>query len=256
MMDLKDAKEVRKKVEEIKKKRKPTEKKINTKEKGNKKVAKVKKPMTKKEKEKQKKFRKFIWKFIVVEYIIFVFFMAYMGQIKMIKELAHKNEMLYMQEQSILKLSKTYEDCLEPIFEGDTIKITHNTFKSPKKAFDVSASDRELIAKLLYHEARGESVECQRAVVSVILNRLQSGNWGDTISEVIYAKNQFEPVAMGLLPNTKPLQTQYDVVDYVLETGTTLPSWVQYFRASYHFGWKDYVQYKSIDNTYFGGFDA
>ena len=75
------------------------------------------------------------------------------------------------------------------------------------------------------------------------------------MKEVIYAQNQFEPVLKGLLPNTKPLQAQYDAIDYVLETGTTLPSWVQYFRASYHFGWQDYTQYKAIDNTYFGGFE-
>ncbi len=251
MMNLKDAKEVKKKVEEIQKKRKgnPKTQKVEN-------GKKTKKVMSKKEKEKQKKFKKIIWKFILVEYIVFVFFMAYVGQYKLLKELTYKNNLIHMQEETISKLSTTYENCLEPIYKGDMITITHNTFKSPKQAFDVSESDRELIAKLLYHEARGESVECQRAVVSVILNRLQSGKWGDTISEVIYARNQFEPVAKGLLPNTKPLQTQYDAIDYVLETGTTLPSWVQYFRASYHFGWKDYVQYKSIDNTYFGGFDA
>lgn len=227
-MNIKNAKEVRRKIEEVKNKRS--------------------------KKQKACKFKKFIVKFIVVEYILFIFFMACIGQVRLIKELKEKDNLILMQQVAIYKLSQTYEDSLQPIFSGDTITIMHNTFKSPKNAFEVSASDRELIAKLLYHEARGESVETQRAVVSVILNRLQSGKWGKTISDVVYAKNQFEPVSRGLLPNTKPLQTQYDVVDYVLETGTTVPSWVQYFRASYHFGWKNYTQYKALDNTYFGGF--
>lgn len=114
-------------------------------------------------------------------------------------------------------------------------------------------ADRELLSKLLYCEGRGESIECQRAIVSVVVNRLNSGYWGDTFSSVVYAKGQFSPVSSGALNKAKPNQTQYDVVDYVLENGSTLPSWVLYFRASYHFSWKGYTPYCNIDNTYFGG---
>ena len=112
-----------------------------------------------------------------------------------------------------------------------------------------------MLARLLYCEGRGESIDCQRAIVSVIVNRLNSGYWGNTYSSVVYAKGQFSPVSSGAINNVKPSQTQYDVVDYVLENGITIPSWVMYFRASYHFNWKGYTQYCNIDNTYFGGYN-
>ena len=125
---------------------------------------------------------------------------------------------------------------------------------SSRKETSASIDDRELLARLLYCEGRGESIECQRAIISVIINRLNSGSWGNSISSVIYAKGQFEPIASGLINSAKPSNVQYEVVDYILENGSTLPNWVMFFRASYHFNWKNYTPYCNIDNTYFGGF--
>lgn len=133
-------------------------------------------------------------------------------------------------------------------------KVIENIATENKKVYNVSSSDRELLAKLLYCEGRGESVECQRAIISVVFNRLDSGKWGNSLNKVVYAKGQFEPVAKGLLKNAKPSQIQYEVVDYIIENGTTIPSWVLFFRASYHFNWQNYTPYTSIDNTYFGGY--
>lgn len=113
----------------------------------------------------------------------------------------------------------------------------------------LSDSDRELLAQLLYHEGRGESQECQRAIVSVVINRLNSGFWGDTLYSVIYAPSQFSPASAGMLPGTKPLQAQYDAIDYVCEHGVTIDTHCYYFRASYYFSWG--TPYMHIDNTYF-----
>lgn len=132
-------------------------------------------------------------------------------------------------------------------------QIKQDTSSGIKAQGKLEVDDRELLARLLYCEGGGESIECQRAIMSVIVNRLNSGYWGNTFSSVVYAKGQFSPVSSGALNKAKPSQTQYDVVDYVLENGTTLPSWVLYFRASYHFSWKGYTPYCNIDNTYFGG---
>lgn len=115
------------------------------------------------------------------------------------------------------------------------------------RSADIRLDDRELLARLLYTEARGESIECQRAVVSVVVNRLNSGYWGSTYKSVIEAQGQFD---LGRkLENVTPNQTQYEVVDYVLNNGITIPSDVIYFRAGYYHSWAtDYCQ---IDNTYF-----
>lgn len=105
----------------------------------------------------------------------------------------------------------------------------------------ISEYEREMLARLLYTEARGESIECQKAVVSVVLNR------GKDIISTITAPGQFD--LGNKLDNVKPLQTQYDVVDYVLNNGITIPSDVIYFRANFYHSWaEDYIQ---IDHTYF-----
>ena len=121
----------------------------------------------------------------------------------------------------------------------------------PKEpAYVVTSVEREMLARLVYREANTESVECQRAVVSVVINRWLSGIWGDTLVEVVYYPLQFSPA--NLLYCTTPTETNYEVVDYVLENGVTIPEYVMYFRSDYHFSWSGYRTYKKIDDVCFG----
>lgn len=176
--------------------------------------------------------------------------------------LKHTLEIVEKYDSQIL-VQEVQEDQVELIEEEtnqttiqETEKINENLNKTIANKSDkvyTEIDDRELLAKLLYCEGRGESVECQKAIVSVVINRLNNGYWGDTINKVVYAKGQFTPALNGTLENVTPTKTQYEVVDYILENGSTLPSWVMYFRASYHFNWKGYTPYCAIDNTYFGG---
>ncbi len=59
--------------------------------------------------------------------------------------------------------------------------------------------EEELLAALIYCEAGGESYEAQLAVGSVVLNRVNSSYFSDTITGVIYEPRQFSPVASGKL---------------------------------------------------------
>lgn len=234
-LNLKNAKEVKEKVEEIKKKRKPVKaEKV-------KKVKEVKKE-TKKEKEKRKKFRRFLLKLFAIEYMTFGMFLLWaFGQ-----NLVQTNEKLTVQlnEQHVIM-----KNLAEQVTELRVKPASIKTIEVVEPAYNLTLAERELLAQLLYHEARGESLECQKAVASVVLNRLDSGIWGDTLKDVIYAKNQFEPVAKGLIPNTKPLQKQYEAIDYVLENGATVPEEVLYFRADHYFEWA--TDFMNMDNTYF-----
>ena len=56
------------------------------------------------------------------------------------------------------------------------------------------AGDRKLLANLIYCEARGESYEGKLAVASVVINRILSSKYPDTMAGVIYQKSQFAPV--------------------------------------------------------------
>ena len=63
---------------------------------------------------------------------------------------------------------------------------------------DVSADDVTLLAAILQCEAI-QDYDCLLAVASVIMNRVQSPRFPNTISGVIYASGQFEPVWTGRL---------------------------------------------------------
>lgn len=247
-MNLKDAKEMKKSVSEIIKNRTKCTKKLKNASKTSKVSVKNGKKMTKKQQEQMKKLNKFLLKFILIEYAVCAGVLLVANNIELIRQNKSQDEMIIKQQNIICNLTQANINL-------SNLNENSGDIKFEKKALKITDSDRELIAKLLYHEARGESLECQKAVVSVIINRLNSGKWGKTIKDVIYAKNQFEPVSRDLVERTKPLENQYKAIDYVLENGVTVPEWVQYFRADYHFDWTGYSQYCQLSHTYFGGFN-
>ncbi len=62
-----------------------------------------------------------------------------------------------------------------------------------------TADDRYLLANLIYCEAGGEPYEGQVAVGAVVVNRMLSAKFPDTLVGVVYQKRQFAPVASGRL---------------------------------------------------------
>ena len=74
---------------------------------------------------------------------------------------------------------------------------------------NVSNSDLNLLAKCVYAEARGESYVGQVAVAAVILNRVKSSKFPNTISGVIYQPYAFTCVNDGQI-NMTPNKTAYN----------------------------------------------
>lgn len=71
-------------------------------------------------------------------------------------------------------------------------------------SYAVSGEDLHLLQKIVMAEAEGEPYKGKVAVANVVLNRLRSANYPDTIREVIYQKRQFSPVGNGRLKRVKP----------------------------------------------------
>ena len=65
-----------------------------------------------------------------------------------------------------------------------------------------SSANQHLLARLIYAEARGESYKGKVAVGAVVLNRVRSSQFPNTLSGVIYQKNAFESVTNGSIHNT------------------------------------------------------
>lgn len=128
--------------------------------------------------------------------------------------------------------------------------------KEPSYAHNITSSEREMLARLVYREANTESLECQMAVASVIINRWLDGRWGQTLGEVVYSPEQFSPA--NLLYKTTPTETNYAAVDTVLKNGSILPKYCMYFRSEFCFSdiWEGYYGYSQIDAIYFGYFVA
>lgn len=74
----------------------------------------------------------------------------------------------------------------------------------------LSEEDKLLLAKLIWLEARGEDMDGQQAVAEVVLNRVKSPYFPNTVSEVIWAENQFPSK---FLTTATPVQAQYDAID-------------------------------------------
>ena len=122
----------------------------------------------------------------------------------------------------------------------------------PTYVYNITPEEREMLARLVFLEGNLDSLECQKAIVSTVMNRLDNGYWGDNLHDVIYSYQQFTPANQ--IKTTTPNNTNYEAVDYVLRYGSTLPSYVLYFRSKYHFNWEGYEPYGVIGGTYFGYF--
>lgn len=94
--------------------------------------------------------------------------------------------------------------------------------------------DRYLLANLIYCEAGAEPYSGQVAVGSVVMNRVLSSVYPNTIVGVIYQSGQFSPVASGrlalALADGRATKSCYDAADEVM-AGTTNVGNCVYFRT-------------------------
>ncbi len=88
---------------------------------------------------------------------------------------------------------------------NDSVKVLENDNKSSGNS-NYTSSDLYLLAKCIYAESRGESYTGQVAVGAVILNRVASSQFPNTISGVIYQRNAFTAVSDGQI-NLEPDKT-------------------------------------------------
>lgn len=82
----------------------------------------------------------------------------------------------------------------QPQFSGNQQTALNYTQQSPVA---LTAQQRTLMAAVVQTEAGSRACEGQLAVANVILNRLRSGIWGNTLEGVLYAPYQFTCVTNG-----------------------------------------------------------
>jgi len=92
----------------------------------------------------------------------------------------------------------------------------------------VSQSDLDTLAEVIYGEGMGEPYTGKVAIGAVILNRVASELFPDTIEEVVYQNGTFESVEDGqinLMPNATAIQAAKDALSGWDPTGGALYFW-------------------------------
>ena len=105
--------------------------------------------------------------------------------------------------------------------------------------------DLDILAHLLCGECQGGSRELQEAVGSVVLNRVASDKFPDTIEEVVFQRGQYACTWDGNYDRT-PTERNWEVAGYLLENGSQIPENVV-FQAQFKQG----KVWKKIDSEIF-----
>lgn len=87
----------------------------------------------------------------------------------------------------------------EVVTSEESVSTDNEQEETTAAVSNVSNSDLDLMAAIIECEAGGESYEGKIGVGAVILNRMRSSEFPNTLSEVIYQSGQFEPVWTGKL---------------------------------------------------------
>lgn len=106
-------------------------------------------------------------------------------------------------------------------------EIDESLSESRYPDFELTLAERQLLARVIWVEARGESPEGQQAVAEIVFNRLISDNFPNTLRDVIYGEGQFRSVKF--LDDAKPDQAQYQAIEKALYGPYILPVDVVYF---------------------------
>lgn len=113
---------------------------------------------------------------------------------------------------------------------GDIPRYTEKlpeTAESRYPDFDLSFAERQLLARVVWVEARGESAQGQQAVAEVVFNRLMSDGFPNNLRDVIFGENQFRSVKF--LDDAQPGQAQYQAIEKAIYGPYVLPTDVTYF---------------------------
>ena len=113
-------------------------------------------------------------------------------------------------------------------------QLSANSAKRDISEVTFADGDRYLLANLIYCEAGGEPYEGQLAVGAVVINRVLSSVYPDTVVGVIYQNKQFSPVASGrlalALAEGKATESCYKAADAAMSGVTNVGNCV-YFRT-------------------------
>lgn len=114
--------------------------------------------------------------------------------------------------------------------KAKTISVVEAKSNATKgiKYLPIDECEMHLLAKIAMAEAEGESLEGKVLVMNVVLNRVHSTQFPDTIEEVIFQKHQFTPVSDGRFDKVVPNDECWEALELV-RTGYDISNGALYF---------------------------
>ncbi|MBP3256325.1 MAG: spore cortex-lytic enzyme [Clostridia bacterium] len=113
-----------------------------------------------------------------------------------------------------------------------------NSSSSSNSSTTANSSNLNLLARVVYGEARGEPYTGQVAVAAVVLNRVNNSNFPNTIAGVVYQSGAFTAVSDGqinLTPNSTAMKAAQDALNgwdptygaiYYFNPNTATNAWI------------------------------
>lgn len=120
---------------------------------------------------------------------------------------------------------------IESLEKAQTQSPERESHESLIGSMDWDADDAYLLAKIAMAEAEGEDTEGKALVILVVLNRVWSDEFPDSISKVIYQERQFSPVANGRFDKVEPDEDCYRALELVQVEGWDESHGALYFES-------------------------
>ena len=124
-------------------------------------------------------------------------------------------------EKNEIKLVTLYNEESETVEAEVVEEIEEETCKN-RWGIQLTEEEIDLLAKILWVEARGESELGQEAVVEVIFNRIVSEEFPDTLYDVLSQKNPTQFASWKLRDKAEPTEKEYASIHAVLEGETSV----------------------------------
>lgn len=203
--------------------------------------------------------KKKIWR-VVIPYTIFFFVLACLISLPIVSyNLIKVNKALREIEINLANKNLELEQALEKIqvLEEENIALGKEVAKQRERQTMITTSrsrnysreswnDEELLARIIFAEAGGSTEEDMLLVGNVVLNRVASNRFPNTIREVIFAPGQYAPTWDGAIHKT-PSQKAWDCAEKLLNGERFCPENVV-FQAQFKQG---SGVWKKVNNHYY-----
>lgn len=150
--------------------------------------------------------------------------------------------------QAMLEVSNLQTAQEDEMYRLEQVEAEQERMKeNVEKNNERYAAEVETLARCVEAEAGDQSIDVKRAVVSVILNRVDDQDWPDTISEVIADPYEFATYWNGRMDEVTPTTSTYEAISLEMETRS--------YQGLYYFDMDQYLQYgtpyKKMGDLYF-----